>query len=178
VLAGESAGANLALTLALSASYPRAEPFARAVFDTGVVPRAIVPLCGLLQVSDPGRFARRRKLPAWVADRLNEVTDAYLFGHEHATPEELELADPLRVLERGDAPVRPLPPVFAGVGTRDPVLDDTRRLDDALARLGVPHEVRYYDGEPHAFQALVFRKNARDCWEHAFAFLDRALDKR
>jgi acetyl esterase len=178
VLAGESAGANLVLTLALAATYPRREPYARAVFDSGVVPRALVPMCGLLQVSDPGRFARRRHLPSWIADRMNEVTEAYLFGHEHATPEELELADPLRVLERAEPPARPLPPMIATVGTRDPVLDDTRRLDAALDRLHVPHEVHYYDGEPHAFQALVFRQNARDSWSRTFAFLDRALEKQ
>jgi acetyl esterase len=178
VLAGESAGANLALTLALSATYRRREPYARAVFESGVVPRAVVPMCGLLQVSDPGRFARRRHLPSWIADRMNEVTAAYLFGHEQATPEELELADPLRVLERAEAPERPLPPMIATVGTRDPILDDTRRLDTALDRLAVPHEVHYYDGEPHAFQALVFRPNARDSWSRTFAFLDRALAKQ
>ena len=178
VLAGESAGANLVLTLALATSYQRREPYAREVFDTGVVPRAVVPMCGLLQVSDPGRFARRRRLPSWIADRMNEVADAYLFGHDHATEEELELADPLRVLERGEPPVRPLPPMIATVGTRDPVLDDTRRLDAALARMNITHETHYYDGEPHAFQALVFRKHAQDSWRRTFAFLDRALDPR
>jgi acetyl esterase len=178
VLAGESAGANLALTLALATSYARREPYARELFDAGVVPRALVPMCGLLQVSDPGRFARRRHLPAWIADRMNEVTAAYLFGHEQATPEELELADPLRVLERAEPPARPLPPMIATVGTRDPILDDTRRLDAALERLKVPHEVHYYEGEPHAFQALYFMNNARDSWRRTFAFLDRVLEKQ
>jgi acetyl esterase len=175
VLAGESAGANLVLTLALAATHRRSEPHARAVFDTGVVPRAIVPMCGLLQVSDPGRFARRKKIPSWIADRMNEVADAYLFGHEHATPEELELANPLLVLERGDVGERPLPPMIATVGTRDPVLDDTRRLDAALDKLGVAHETHYFRGEPHAFQALVFRETARQSWRRTFDFLDRVL---
>src|SRR5215471_9419144 len=53
ILAGESAGANLATSLALCASTRRPEPFARAVFDSGVVPRAVLPACGLFQVSDP-----------------------------------------------------------------------------------------------------------------------------
>jgi acetyl esterase len=175
VVAGESAGANLAMGLTLSTCYRRAEPHARAVFDAGVVPRACLPMCGMLQVSDPARFARRKKLPRFIADRINEVADAYLFGHEHATPDELELADPLRVIERGDKPERPLPPFFAAVGTADPVLDDTRRLEAALARAGVPAEVHYYPREPHAFHALVFRKHARDCWKQTFAFLDRTL---
>lgn len=175
VVAGESAGANLALGLTLSTCYRRAEPHARALFDAGVVPRACLPMCGMLQVSDPARFARRRKLPRFIADRIDEVAEAYLFGHERATPEELELADPLRVLERGDAPDRKLPPFFAAVGTADPVLDDTRRLEAALKKAGVPHEVRYYPREPHAFHAIVFRKSARECWKATFRFLDETL---
>ena len=175
VVAGESAGANLALGLTLSTCYRRAEPHARALFDAGVVPRACLPMCGMLQVSDPARFARRRKLPRFIADRLDEVAEAYLFGDERATPEELELADPLRVLERGDAPDRKLPPFFAAVGTPDPVLDDTRRLEAALKKAGVPHEVRYYPREPHAFHAIVFRKSARECWKATFRFLDETL---
>ncbi len=175
VLAGESAGANLATTLTLSACYRRVEPHARAVFDAGVVPRACIPMCGILQVSDAARFARRRKIPRFIADRIDEVADAYLFGHQHATPEELELADPLRVLERFDPPDRPLPPFFAAVGTADPLLDDTRRLELALQKAGVSCEAHYYRHELHAFHALVFRKAARDCWRATFAFLDRTL---
>ncbi|MDB4970707.1 MAG: Esterase/lipase [Myxococcales bacterium] len=176
-VAGESAGANLATTLTLSTCYERAEPFARKVFDLGIVPRACLPMCGILQVSDPARFARRKKLGRFLADRLEEVSEAYLFGHDHATPAELELADPLRVLERGDKPSRPLPPFFAGVGTKDPILDDTRRLKAALDKMGVPCDTRYYKGEPHAFHALVFRRNARDCWRHSLEFLENTLKK-
>jgi len=175
VVAGESAGANVATTLTLATCYERAEPYARKVFDLGMVPRACLPMCGILQVSDPARFARRKKLSRFLADRLEEVSEAYLFGHEHATPEELELADPLRVLERGDRPARPLPPFFAGVGTKDPILDDTRRLQAALDAMGVPCDARYYKGEPHAFHALVFTRSARDCWQRTFEFLDHTL---
>lgn len=175
VVAGESAGANLAMGLTLSTCYRRSEPHARAVFDAGVVPRACLPMCGMLQVSDPARFARRRKLTRFIADRIDEVADAYLFGHDGATPEKLELADPLRVVERGDPPERPLPPFFAAVGTADPLLDDTRRLQAALDKAGVENEVHYYPREPHAFHALVFRRSARACWEATFSFLDRVL---
>jgi acetyl esterase len=175
VVAGESAGANLAMGLTLSACYRRSEPHARAVFDANVVPRACLPMCGMLQVSDPARFARRKKLVRFIADRIDEVSEAYLYGHDQSSPERLELADPLLVLERGDAPDRPLPPFFAGVGTADPILDDTRRLKAALDQRGIDNEVHYYPREPHAFHALVFRKSARDCWRRTFAFLDRTL---
>jgi acetyl esterase/lipase len=173
VLAGESAGANLATAVAVAASYEREEPFARAIYELGVVPRAVVASCGLLQVSDVERFTRARRLPTFVRDRLDEVSSAYLGAADASAPGGLALADPLCVLERGGPPSRPLPPFFASVGTRDPVLDDTRRLRAALDRLKVECEDRYYPGEPHAFQAVVFRPNARLHWNACFAFLER-----
>jgi acetyl esterase len=118
-------------------------------------------------VSDPGRFARRRKLGFWLDGLIRDITAGYLAR----PPENRELADPLCVLERGEAPERPFPPTFAFVGTKDPVLDDTRRLAHALDVLGVPHDVRYYPGEYHAFHALLFRKTARDCWRAKLEFL-------
>lgn len=173
VLAGESAGANLVAALAVTTSYARSEPFARRVFDTGVVPRAVLPACGMFQVSDIARFARRRKLPSWLMDRLHEVAHAYL--PTVAPPEGTELADPLLVLERGERPARPLPPFFMPVGTKDPLLDDSRRMGRALDALGVQNSVKYYKGEVHAFHAFVFREQARLAWKDTFAFLDTVL---
>lgn len=174
VVAGESAGANLVAALTVATTFPRPERWARAAFDTEVVPRAVVPACGLFQVSDVERFGRRRPLPVWLTDRLEEVTAAYL--HEvRATPAELDLADPLVLLERDDRPERPLPPFFVPVGTADPLLDDTRRMKAALDRRGVECEARYYPGEVHAFHAMVFRRQARQCWSDTFTFLDRHL---
>lgn len=175
VLAGESAGANLATSLAIAAAYRRDEPFARAVFDAGIRPRAVVPTCGLLQVSDVSRFVRRKRLPPFVRDRLLEVEHAYLGPSAGPPPDgpELDLANPLLVLERGRPPERPLPPFYAAVGTRDPLLDDTRRLGAALERLGVPCEIGYFPGEIHAFHAFLWRRHARACWGATFAFLDR-----
>ncbi|HZS39089.1 MAG TPA: alpha/beta hydrolase [Polyangia bacterium] len=173
ILAGESAGANLVTGLAVAAAYRREEPFARAVFDTGVAPKACVPACGILQVSDTERFARRKPISTWLSDRLTEVTDAYLGGADLARPGALDLADPLNVLERGVTPDRPLPPFFVPVGTRDILLDDTRRLKAALDQLGVECDARFYEGEVHAFHAMVFRRAARKCWADTFEFLDR-----
>lgn len=177
ILAGESAGANLVTGLAVASAYRREEPFARAVFDTGVSPVAAVPACGILQVSDTDRFARRRPISAWLQDRLSEVSDAYLGGANLAQPGALDLADPLHVLERGAEPDRPLPPFFVPVGTRDVLLDDTRRLKAALDRLGVTCEARFYEGEVHAFHAMVFRRAARKCWGDMFRFLDKHVPR-
>jgi acetyl esterase len=172
VFAGESAGANLVCGLAVACCYQRPEPYARRAFATGIVPKAVVLGCGILQVSDPGRFARRRKLPRMVQAMLHDISAGYMRG----VAGDAELADPLVILERGVPPDRPLPAFFAFAGTRDPILDDTRRVADALAKLHVPHEVRYYPGELHAFHALMMRRAARDCWRDKLAFIERELD--
>jgi acetyl esterase len=186
-VAGESAGGNLITALALTACQRRDEPWARAVFDAGLVLRAVLPFCAMLEVSRPERFSQRRRLPSWIDGMIRDASAAYLRGHPREPGPATALADPLRVLEEVVAglPVqpgglprgidRPLPPFFAPVGTRDPLLDDTRRLERALAALGVPCEARYYPGGIHAFHALVWDPAARRCWRDALAFLDRHM---
>lgn len=180
-VAGESAGGNLVTSLTLAACQRRPEPFARAVFDTGLVPRAALPFCALLEVSRPERFAERRgkgRLPFWIDGMIRDVETSYLHGHPRGPSESTALANPLRVFEAARDTAgfeRPLPPFFAPVGTRDPLLDDTRRLEKALAALNVPCEARYYPGGIHAFHAMVWDPAARRCWRDALAFLDRAM---
>ncbi len=175
VLAGESAGANLVTALTVAACYERPEPHAQTVFRTGVTPKAVLPACGMHQVTDPQRFGRTQRLPRFIQDRLEEVTHAYL-GHldDHQHPA-LDLADPLRFLETAPPPARPLPPFFLTCGTADPLLPDTERLHEALRRKGAPAEARYYLDEHHAFHAFLFRKSARRHWRDTFAFLERHL---
>ncbi len=170
VVAGESAGANLVTALAVAACYERPEPFAQRVFAAGVIPRAIIASCGIFQVTDTARYRRESGLPWWLADRLEEVTEAYLGG---TTAASLDLADPLCVFERGERPARPLPPFFLPVGTADPLLKDTRRMASALDALGATAEARYYPGGIHAFHAFVWRPEAQRCWRDTYAFLDR-----
>ncbi len=175
-LAGESAGANIITSLAIASSYARPEPWARAVFDLDARPRAVLAACGLLQVSDPARFLRRKAaLGAFINDRISEVSSSYIGGADPSAPGSLELADPLLVLERGLPPDRPLSPFFVTIGTKDPVLDDSRRLKAALDRLETPCEIRFYEGEVHAFHAFVWRKNAQQCWRDTFTFLEPHL---
>lgn len=175
VLAGESAGANLATSLAVALAYERPEPYAKKAFATGIVPKAAVPACGVFQVSDLQRLKRRKpKMSAFIADRLHEVETSYL-GQEPR--DDLDFADPLVFFERGEKPARPLPPFFLPVGTRDPLLPDTRRLGEALGKLGVEAVTQYYPGELHAFHAFVMRKNAQKCWRDTFDFLDRHVSR-
>jgi acetyl esterase/lipase len=138
------------------------------------VPRAALPFCAMLEVSRPHRFRERTpRLPRWVHEMLRDTSASYLQHSDHGRS--IDLADPLVAFESGSRLVldRPLPPFFAAVGTRDPLLDDTRRLEKALANLNVPCEARYYRGGIHAFHAFVWNPSARRCWRDALAFLER-----
>jgi acetyl esterase len=140
-----------------------------------------MPFCAMLEVSRPERFSERRHLPRWVDGMIRDASASYLHGHSPEPGPHTELADPLRVIEDAagvpheERFARPLPPFFAPVGTRDPLLDDTRRLEKALHALNVPVEARYYPGGIHAFHALVWNPSARRCWRDALAFLDRHM---
>ena len=169
VIAGESAGGNLAVALAIMATYQRPEPYARRVFQLGVVPKAIVPLCGMLQVSDPSH-SRGTRPSAFIQDRIDAAAEYYLGVDNTAPHPERALADPIVVLE-GGRPDRPFPPAFASAGTRDPIRADTLRLQRVLDGWGVPCEAHIYAGEPHAFQALTFRPSVREKWRAMFDFL-------
>ena len=169
VVAGESAGGNLTLALAVMTTFDRTELYAKRLYQLGVVPRAIAPMCGILQVSDPMR-ARGHRISSLSQSRINVLHEDYL---EASATRELGLADPLCVVESG-RPVRPFPPTFASVGGDDPLVEDSRRLETALHRLGVTCEAPVYPGMPHAFQALTFRAAAKAQWAELFAFLARA----
>jgi acetyl esterase len=126
----------------------------------------------MFQVTDPERFLRKGGISTFIADRIFEVSTGYIGGRRDVEDGYWDLADPLLVFERGEKPDRPLPPFFAPCGTRDPLLDDSRRLKVALDRLGVECLAPEYEGEHHAFHAFVFREPAIRCWRETFEFLE------
>ncbi len=174
ILAGESAGGNLSCALAIAMCYQRPEAFAKKVYDLGVSPKVLIPFCPILQVTDIGRFVRKRKQHPWVRAALRDTSFDYIGDR---LPEDVALADPILRLEEGQPPDRPFPAVFAASGTKDPLLDDTRRLGTALTALKVEHLVRFYPGEVHAFHAFIWRQAAKDCWQDALAFTKKILSR-
>jgi len=171
-LAGESAGANLATSLALAASYRRPHAGATAIFDRGIRARAVMAACGIYEVSNIGRFGDHPRIRKFVLDRLTEVHDGYLGHTDVKDPAVLDFADPLRVLERGEPPEAPLPAFFLPCGTSDPLVYDNKRMERAMAGMALPHLARYYPGELHAFHAFIWRTQARQCWADWFEFAE------
>ncbi|HEX7663801.1 MAG TPA: hypothetical protein VF407_04800, partial [Polyangiaceae bacterium] len=87
------------------------------------------------------------------------------------------LASPLLLLEEPLKLERPLSPFFLSVGTKDPLLEDSRRLKRALDGLGVENELFVAPGEVHGFDAMVWRPAARAKWKAAHAFLQKLRDR-
>jgi acetyl esterase len=172
VLAGESSGANVALAVGLATSFQTDEPWARDAWHLDLQPWGVVPICGLLQVSDPERLDHGGQMSGFMRDRLFEAARDYLpdtFRHPGSTP---LLADPLRLLEQAGPPDRGLPWIFAAVGSADPVATDTLRLRAAVEGLGGDIETHIYDGENHSFHAYLWRDAARRFWHDWLEFMD------
>ena len=171
--AGESAGGNLVTAFTVASCFERPEPWAQEIFSMNVRPMAVMPACGLLQVSDPGRIRRRKpEISNFVGDRINQVCSSYLGQELDAINEgDFGLADPLVILESDAQPVRPLPDFFLTCGTKDPILHDTRRLHAALEERKVRSDLKIYVGGGHAFHAFVWKDLAKECWRDHFAFL-------
>ena len=105
---------------------------------------------------------------------LLDAAQSYVGRDVGSAAKAFPLTSPLRIIE-GGGPDRPLPPFFASVGTRDPLLRCSKRLKAALDRLGTECELHLSPGEIHGYDAMVWRPRAREKWIAAAAFLDRHL---
>jgi acetyl esterase/lipase len=153
IVSGTSAGANLALGLAIT----------RPV-------QAAVLFSGLLQVSDMPRLSRSRaSVPHVLRARMASIGAEYPpegLGWALPAREDPTLDPLLHVERRGPAG---LPPLFVSTGSLDNVLEDSLRL---CARLDeVPHELDVVPGAGHAFQGFVFREPVRAMWRRCARFL-------
>lgn len=170
VVAGESAGANLTLAVTAATAYrDEDDVWARRVFDAAPPIVAAIPACGVLQISGMQRFwAQRRRTPVTRAI-LSSVQREYLPPLTSLTRPVL-WADPLLVVERKTLD-RPLPPTFTFCGTRDVLVDDTRRLGARLVSMSSAHRCVLIPGQNHAFHAMVWRPVAQRLWAQQYAFL-------
>ena len=160
VVAGESAGANLTLALALACILPRKEVFAKDIYELKFVPKVIVPMCGIFEVRNPERFLKQTQkitnpLRFLVFRNVLDIQQKYV---QHEITDDVDFVDPLLMIEELEEffPLL-LPPTFLSVGTWDPLVEDSKRLYEVLKKRKRNVEVRYYSREIHAFQALLFR---------------------
>lgn len=173
-IAGESAGGNLVTALAVASSWRRPEPFARDLFDAAIPLRAVIATYGFLDLGHTYEYLKHPRMGRWTKALLLDAARSYLGFDLRAAVDSCPLASPLRIIEAG-APDRPLPPFFASVGTRDPLLRCSKRLKTALDGLGTPCELHISPGEIHGYDALVWRPPARAKWRAAYAFLEQYM---
>jgi acetyl esterase len=177
VVAGESAGANLALGVAIACSERLSEPAAQRVHELGKLPRAALLYSGLLQASELARFFSGKRSMRAVRARVHSISFEYARRSPHVAPLDPPdpLLDPLLYLEKNPDRAKDLPAIFASVGTRDPIRADTLRLERVLRARAKTHRVDIYRGEPHAFESLPVRRASAQVFADTLTFL-RALD--
>ena len=156
-VAGDSAGANLAVALALDAG---------ATNMRG--PDLILSFYGAFRAGTESASYRR------FAEGFG-LTRATMgrFWDWYVPPTEPDRRrDPLvSPLDASDEALRALPPTFLNAAGLDPLLSDTLAFRDRLAEGGVPHELAVYPGVHHGFMQMTLRlAAAREAFAQAAAF--------
>ncbi|CAN5666326.1 alpha/beta hydrolase [soil metagenome] len=157
VIAGDSAGGNLALTVTL------------ALRDAGEpLPAAIVTVSPWtdLTLSAPSLVTNLERDPFGHLDDLPRMRDLYLQGADARDPR----GSPLF------ADLAGLPPVLAMVGDTETMLDDSVRLVDAIREAGGEAELAVIEGAFHTWlQYPVHLPEAEIGLDTIAAFLDARL---
>ncbi|MBL8838324.1 MAG: alpha/beta hydrolase [Alphaproteobacteria bacterium] len=153
VLAGESAGAALALALA--------QTIGKDAIG-GSSPRALVLISPWLDLTLSGASLRDDPDidPGLPAGLMGDARDLYVPDGCFEDP----LASPLF------APLAGLPPTLIQVGTREILRDDARRLASRMDRAGAPHRLEEWAGMHHVWHHAPFRIPEAEC---AFAAIAR-----
>lgn len=136
-VAGDSAGANLALNLLRSASAGEAPPFRCGVLIYGMF--------------SPALDGRSRHLYGDGGAVLSVADLAWFWRHYLADP--ADASDPRVNLLAAD--LRGLPPVFVGTAEYDPLLDDSTALARLLSSVDTRTVFRLWPGLTHAAFQMI-----------------------
>lgn len=152
ILAGDSAGGNLALVLALKLK-------AEGRFQ----PRGLVLMSPWTDLTASGKSYRTKAEvdPVLDAEYIDRMTKAYI-------PEGEDLENPLISPLFGD--FEGFPPVYIQVGENEILLSDAVELHKKLQKAGVPAKLDRFKGMWHVFQMSPFR-TAADAMEKSAEFI-------
>lgn len=158
-VAGDSAGANLALALILAEQAEgRPAPDAGLLFYGAFAADIDTP--SYLRFAEGFGLTRARMAQFWRW---------YAPARGAADP----LLEPLLVSE---AALRRLPPLYLNAAGLDPLLSEDAAMARRLAQAGVRHRFVLHEGVHHGFmQMTAFLPQARAAFPPAVAFLDEAL---
>lgn len=152
ILAGDSAGGNLALVLAL-----------KLKAEGRFLPRGLVLMSPWTDLTASGKSYRTRAEvdPVLNAEYIDRMTKAYI-------PEGENLDNPLISPLFGD--FEGFPPVYIQVGENEILLSDAMELHKKLQKAGVPAKIDRFKGMWHVFQMSPFR-TAADAMEKNAEFI-------
>ena len=152
LVAGDSAGGNLALVLTLKLKAERR-----------FLPRGLVLMSPWTDLTASGRSYRTKAEvdPVLDAEYIDRMTKAYI-------PEGENLENPLISPLFGD--FEGFPPVYIQVGENEILLSDSVELHKKLQKAGVPAKLDRFKGMWHVFQMSPFR-TAADAMEKSAEFI-------
>ncbi len=157
VVAGDSAGANLAVALALDTAASGSR-----------VPNMILSFYGAFKAgTDSASYRRFAEGFGLTSAMMGRFWDWYV---PPDAPDRRR--DPLvSPLDATDEALRGLPPVFLNAAGLDPLLSDTLAFRDRLAAAGVAHELAVTPGVHHGFMQMSLRLGAaREAFAQAATF--------
>jgi len=156
VVAGDSAGGNLAAVLTLLVKAEARRPAGAVLFSPAT------------DMTGGGEsWVTNRHRDAMFTDQVANLAEFYLNG---ADPRDTR-ASPLL----GD--LKGLPPMLLHVGESELLRDDSVRFAEAAQRAGSPVAVKVWQGAPHVWQFMHgFVPEARRSLDEAAAFLHKALE--
>ena len=170
VLAGDSAGAQIAAQVALLVTDPAYA--AQVGIDVELEPSALRGLVLFCGAYDFGRARGSSRLGNWFIDT---AIRSYLGASRHDE----------RTTRHGTVPLHvspSLPATFVSAGNGDPLLPHTLGLVEVLERQRVDHEVLLFpdDHEPrlgHEYQFDLDTCEGREALDRAVAFIGRVADQ-
>ncbi len=98
---------------------------------------------------------------------------SYLGKHAAVASEENLLVDIVRYLDQAPPPDRPIPAIFAPVGRRDVIKQDTFDFAAAIRKHGATVDERHYSKEPHAFQLIMNAPHTERYWRDCADFMQK-----
>ncbi len=175
VVAGESAGANIALAMTVAQSFEQRSPWARNMFRHGPRLRGCIAGCGVFCVGDLGWRSSTHARDPRAQKIFRSMKERFYNPWNYSVCRNSAPTSPVEVLESETLSSRPLPELFAFVGDRDPVMEDTHRLVAAYRARGAKAIARVYPGQRHAFHAVSPGAASRDAWRRQLAFAAHRL---
>jgi acetyl esterase len=170
VVAGESAGANIALAMTVAQSFEQRAPWARKMFREGPRLRGCIAACGVFCVGELGWRSSTLARDPRAQKIFRSMKEQFYSPWNYSGRLVSEPTSAVEILESETRTSRSLPELFAFVGARDPVSEDTHRLVAAYRSRGVKTSAHVYPGQRHAFHAISPGAASRDVWRRQLAF--------